>query len=479
VEGEQQKVFTNNGCRCMSECRKRLSSVPMCNVDPGEDCPDQQTRYAYRLECGDRKPEFQLVPPTFCAGVMDRVDLTKKAHWTHLVYMNADNDLESDAMDDLAEMLQMPSGSISLLVLVDRSDPHAYHASHKAIHQLVICPEAYPDINLRTVRQQFSNTYELLMIGDPYDGQNSTSRRRWLLRKDWNEADMDNQETLRVFIRKALKDFPAYHFALTLWDHGVGRKGFGGDSQSGQSGSLMTLFSLEQAIRGGISDAGMPDGFRFDLLSFDACLMSSYEVISALSSHGHYFLGSETIVSGAGWDWRFLRPTTYDGKPTTPLDYAKSIAHATVDFHMRQQDVMPLAIVDLYKQREFRMAFAASQRSLTERLNTCFDTYEVDRIRTAYQRADNSLRAHKKSLFPQALANPVDMGRLLHHLEAEVERVMPLEELDTLREAYRLYNESIVYFNGSNSILLTECMSTCFMSKSIIGCCRSQTLTML
>ncbi|CEM21315.1 unnamed protein product [Vitrella brassicaformis CCMP3155] len=230
---------------------------------------------------------------------------------------------------------------------------------------------------------------------------------------------------------------------------------FGGDSQSGQSGSLMAHFSLEQAIRGGINDAGMPDGFRFDLLSFDACLMSSYEVISALSSHGHCFLGSETLVSGAGWDWRSLRPTTRDGKPTTPLDYAESIARATVDNHMGQQGVMNLAIVDLHKQREFRKAFAASQRSLAERLNTCVETYEVDRIRTAYQKADDSLRAHKESLFRQVLANPVDMGHLLHHLEAEVERLMPLEELDTLREAYRLYNESIVYFNGSDSALLT------------------------
>ncbi|CEM37859.1 unnamed protein product [Vitrella brassicaformis CCMP3155] len=77
-------------------------------------------------------------------------------------------------------------------------------------------------------------------------------------------------------------------------------------------------------------------------------------------------------------------------------------------------------------------------------------TVEVDRVRTAHQNADDGLRGYKQELFSRDIANPVDMGHLLRSLESEMERVMPSEELEILREAYRLYNQSILYSNASS-----------------------------
>ncbi|CEM37856.1 unnamed protein product, partial [Vitrella brassicaformis CCMP3155] len=457
VEGGIEQVFTNGGCRCTKECRRRSSDdKPTCPIHPREDCADQSATGSYTLpECDSPKWEYQLRPPTFCAGVEQRLSSRRKAHWTHLVYMNADNNLESYAMSDLKEMLQIPKSDFNLLVLVDRADPEVEDSSHRAIHDMVICPNATSDVNARVLvqaRQQFSGAYELLMIGDPYENQNSTSRRRWLLKRDLEETNMDDGQVLREFIGGALKEFPAEHYALTFWDHGVGRKGFGGDSSHGNWDSLMSLWDLETNIREGVKDAGMPDDFRFDLLSFDACLMASYEVTTALASHGHFFLGSETLISGTGWDWKSLRPTQPNGQATEPLEYARKIALATMDYYVRNDRLMTLAIVDLYKILEFREAFAQRQKTLTSRLNDCVQTKEVDRIRTAYQRADDSLRGRQVSLFSREIKSPVDMGQLLQHLETEMERVMPADELDafSFKDAYKKYNESIVYFNGSD-----------------------------
>ncbi|CEL96586.1 unnamed protein product [Vitrella brassicaformis CCMP3155] len=455
VEGGIEQVFTNGGCRCIKECRRRSNDdKPTCPIHPREECADQSATGSYTLpECDSPKWEYQLRPPTFCAGVEERLSSRRKAHWTHLVYMNADNNLESYAMSDLKEMLQIPKSDFNLLVLVDRADPEVEDSSHRAIHDMVICPNATSDVNARVARQQFSGAYELLMIGDPYENQNSTSRRRWLLKRDLEESNMDDGQVLREFIAGALKEFPAEHYALTLWDHGVGRKGFGGDSSHGNWDSLMNLWALETNIRNGAKDAGMPDDFRFDLLSFDACLMASYEVTTALASQGHFFLGSETLISGTGWDWKSLRPTQPNGTATPPLEYARKIALATMDLYVRKERLMTLAIVDLYKILEFRKAFAQRQRTLTKRLHDCVDTKEVDRIRTAYQRADDSLRGRQASLFSGEIVNPVDMGMLLQFLEAEVERVMPADELDSFsfKDAIKKYNESIVYFNGSDN----------------------------
>ncbi|CEM31013.1 unnamed protein product [Vitrella brassicaformis CCMP3155] len=456
VEGGIEQVFTNGGCRCTNECRKRSSDdKPACRIHSKEDCADQSASGSYRLpECDSPAWAYQLRPPTFCTGVAERLGSMRKAHWTHLVYMNADNNLEGYAMSDLKEMLQIPKSDINLLVLVDRADPEVDDSSHRAIHQMVICPEATPEVNAREVRQQFSGAYELLMIGDPYENENSTSRRRWLLKRDWGESNMDDGKVLRDFIADALKDFPAEHYALTFWDHGVGRKGFGGDSSHGNWDSLMNLWALETNIRNGVKDAGMPEDFRFDLLSFDACLMASYEVTTALASHGHFFLGSETLISGAGWDWTSLRPTQPNGQATPPFEYAKKIAMATMDYYVRNQRLMTLAIVDLYKILDFRGSFSQSQKTLTKRLHDCVGTKEVDRIRTATRKAtDDSLRGRQLSLFSREIANPVDMGSLLRFVEAEVERVIPADELEifSFKDAYKKYNESVVYFNGSDN----------------------------
>ncbi|CEM10834.1 unnamed protein product [Vitrella brassicaformis CCMP3155] len=424
VEGSEEQVFTNGGCRCVDDCRKRSSDdKPTCHIHPRENCTDQSTAgEPYTLpECDSPRWEYQLRPPTFCAGVAERLESRRKAHWTHLVYMNADNNLESYAMSDLKEMLQIPQGDINLLVLVDRADPEIDDSSHRAVHELVICPSVTPEVNAREARQQFSGAYELLMIGDPYENENSTSRRRWLLKQDWGEANMDDGKVLREFISNSLKDFPAEHYALTFWDHGAGRKGFGGDVHNGDRSSVMSLFGLETSIRNGIQDAGMPDG-------------------------------SETLVSGPGWDWRSVRPTQ-DGKATPPFEHARGIALATMDYYVRNQRLMTLAIVDLSKILEFRRAFAQRQKTLTERLHDCVETKEIDRIRTAYQRADDSLRGQQLLLFSREIANPVDIGHLLSYLEAEVERVMPADELEifSFEDALKRYNESILYFNGSDS----------------------------
>lgn len=59
-----------------------------------------------------------------------------------------------------------------------------------------------------------------------------------------------------------------------------------------------------------MSIAGFTDGLSqsglgaFDLLGFDACLMSDFEVLSALKSVAHYFLVSEDLEPGLGWNYQ-------------------------------------------------------------------------------------------------------------------------------------------------------------------------------
>ena len=51
---------------------------------------------------------------------------------------------------------------------------------------------------------------------------------------------------------------------------------------------------------------GSSTSYKLDIIGFDACLMSMYEVGTSMSSYGRYLLASELLEPGAGWDYTVL-----------------------------------------------------------------------------------------------------------------------------------------------------------------------------
>lgn len=51
---------------------------------------------------------------------------------------------------------------------------------------------------------------------------------------------------------------------------------------------------------------GSSTGYQVDIIGFDACLMSMYEVGTSFSPYTRYLLGSELLEPGIGWDYTVL-----------------------------------------------------------------------------------------------------------------------------------------------------------------------------
>ncbi len=109
---------------------------------------------------------------------------------------------------------------------------------------------------------------------------------------------------------------PSGKYDLIIWDHGGGLDGYGSDElleqymedHKGQDLSNLpdTMFSLEQ-MRQAIADSDyIINGGKFDFIGFDACLMGNYEVVSTLKDLSYYYIGSEELVPGGGWDYMAL-----------------------------------------------------------------------------------------------------------------------------------------------------------------------------
>ncbi|MFD1710883.1 hypothetical protein FVQ98_01275 [Ottowia sp. GY511] len=110
------------------------------------------------------------------------------------------------------------------------------------------------------------------------------------------QASMSEPGTLRDFLKWGAEAFPADQFVVSMWDHGGGPiGGFGSDYALG-GGKGMSVNEVRNALR--------DSGVHFELIGFDACLMSSLEVASMLAPYGNYLVASEDVTTG--WNWTSL-----------------------------------------------------------------------------------------------------------------------------------------------------------------------------
>jgi len=107
--------------------------------------------------------------------------------------------------------------------------------------------------------------------------------------------------------------FPSKYTQLIISDHGGGITGLLDDYH--QHGWLQ-LDELDQAI----------DGSKFNIITFDACLMAQIEVLYEIKDHADYFVASEMTVHADGLAYDKFLPILMANPDLSPLEYAKKIA---------------------------------------------------------------------------------------------------------------------------------------------------------
>lgn len=354
---------------------------------------------------------------------LPKLELSKR-FWTHMVYMHADNNLENSALQDMREIRQpdydKESDAMYVSVLIDRAAGH----SSKAIGRVHACPGAYytDDTKQSQVRVSFEQAYHLLRIrtpGGPFE---------WLLIRNMGEVDMNSKSVLEEFIRFSIKNFPADHIALTLWNHGGAWAGIGDDdgNRDGRSMSIQTI--------GNAMDAGLA-GRKLSVFGFDACLMNGYSIVEALGRFTHYFVGSEDNEPGHGWNWRALKPAQDGGHvSTSAFDYAVEIVKAYG--RHRGSHPLTLSVIEIAKFTEFKKEFEA----LLERLFAC-----GGRGISVLVRKSASESYGIEGCRMVGLCGCVDLGDLLNKL---LERMAYSKMDDFLQDQVlkvrRLHNEMVV-----------------------------------
>ncbi|NHJ49898.1 MAG: hypothetical protein FK733_19045 [Asgard group archaeon] len=189
--------------------------------------------------------------------------------WLVINYLDGDNNLEENAIDDINEMESTIglSGSICSIVLLDRTTGYD------------------------TSNGDWTGTRMYNITSD------ATSLINSELLEDWGEMNMGDGATLLSFMDYCLDNYTANRYWLNIWDHGGGIDGICWDDSS--SGDALTIDEMQSAIDTVTSDHSM----TFDVISHDACYMNMIEVGYELKDYADYFVASEEAIPLDGFDY--------------------------------------------------------------------------------------------------------------------------------------------------------------------------------
>ena len=306
---------------------------------------------------------------------------TKKA-WTVMVYMAGDNSLDPDGVKDLKEMKKV--GSTEQLNIVAQFDRAAGHVARRYYLRKggIVTSDAVA--SLGTV-----NT------GDP--------------------------KCLSDFIQWGIKNYPADHYMLVLWNHGQGWDDtdiYADDRHRAirrlATGSIRhSLFhtsarnALEKAgndpmARAILLDDNAKDFLdnlemkkvlastakllkrKLDVFGMDACLMSMAEVGYQVRASADFTVGSEQTEPGEGWPYDAILAALAKTPTMSPGDLGKLIVDKYLASYSSNSGVT-LAACDLSKADALATAVSGLSKALTASLKDSAARQRILTVRNQVQ----------------------------------------------------------------------------------------------
>ncbi|MFQ6098330.1 MAG: clostripain-related cysteine peptidase, partial [Armatimonadota bacterium] len=268
------------------------ADVTSTSVTPTSPIPDGTYYWKVRAKDGD------TVGPWSQAWDF-AVRTTDRPEWTFMVYLDADNNLESFGMDDLLEMVAAAdNANVNICVLFDRA--LGYVTTYD---------------NWTTTRR-----YKVTTATTPYDASPDYT--------DLGEMNMGDPQTVVDFVTWAQTNYPAEHYALIYWDHGAGwEPRLRGPMptkiiciDSGSGNDFLELNELYDAM------GAFPE--KVDLCGMDACLMGQMEVAYHIRDRCDYFVASESSEPGPGWPYDLFLSSSQLPSGTEPAQLAARIVEA-------------------------------------------------------------------------------------------------------------------------------------------------------
>ncbi|MFX1293362.1 MAG: clostripain-related cysteine peptidase [Promethearchaeota archaeon] len=207
------------------------------------------------------------------------------ANWTVMVYLDADNNLDSYGVDDINEM-------------EDGYDDDRLND----VHVITLIDRAYSGATTYKITENHDYSYidsTVLTTGFP------------------SEPDMGEKATLKAFIKFCINNYPAQSYVLILWNHGGGVFGICWDDTDDEN--RLSLDEVDEAINEALSETGTS---KLDILVMDACLMHMLEADYEFTGAVDYVVASEETIPGDGFPYDAIIDSICSDYTQTAYNYA-------------------------------------------------------------------------------------------------------------------------------------------------------------
>ncbi|NTW11129.1 MAG: peptidase C11 [Chlorobiaceae bacterium] len=281
--------------------------------------------------------------------------------WTVMVYMAGDNSLDPEGSVDLREMKK--AGSTDDVNIIAQFDRAAGHVARRYYLRKggIVTGDAVASLGA-------------LNTGDPAN--------------------------LEDFIKWGIKNYPAKHYLLVLWNHGQGwddtdvyaderyrslrrlpssatrhslfRTGTRKVMEKAVSGMEYRAILLDdnakdfldnQEMQKVLANTAKSIGRKLDILGMDACLMSMAEVGYQISDSTSYTVGSEQTEPGNGWPYDKILKALVQNPAITPKDLSTLIVDSYLASYPDKEPVTQSAC-DLSKAEALASAVASLASAL-------------------------------------------------------------------------------------------------------------------
>lgn len=176
-----------------------------------------------------------------------------------------------------------------------------------------------------------------------------------------NESLMKNMgsgDTYAEFLSRNIEKYPADNYISVIWGNG-GNPVEGVCYDANHNYDPLTVTEIAQA-HGTV-------GETFDIIGFDASLMSNLETATALSIYCNYLVASEDIIPSGGWDYRGLFEYLSNNPQASAQDVGKVICDGVVlktDEKHREHIVM--AVTDLSAVTRLLQSFEGMANTMSD-----------------------------------------------------------------------------------------------------------------
>ena len=215
-------------------------------------------------------------------------------------------------------------------------------------------------------------------------------------------ADMGESATLSDFLTWGVKNYPADHMALILWDHGGGSISGVCFDERNQNNSLY-LRELDQALA--TAYAKMWDKFEF--VGFDACLMSTLETANVLASYSDFMIASQESEPANGWEYSSIVSYLARNPSCAGDELGKELCNSYLaSLDRNTKGFATLSVVDLSQIDQLMQDF---YRFSQEMYTSSNDQATLAAMSRGIQKADNYGCNNRR----EGYTNMVDLGGLV------------------------------------------------------------------